>query len=132
MVNGWMPKWPGAFVSPALSLVIGVCLIVFESIRIQEDAGGLDPRHYPMVVAGVAGLIFVVNLWVLLAGLAVLASVAAARSGGLLAHGASHLQALAGGYQAAFAIGAAFALVAVLFGTVWLRRVEPATSSASA
>ena len=65
-------------------------------------------------------------------GLAVLASVAAARSGGLLANGASHLQALAGGYQAAFATGAAFALVAALFGSVWLRRVAPATSSASA
>jgi MFS family permease len=65
-------------------------------------------------------------------GLAVLASVAAARSGGLLAHGASHLQALAGGYQAAFALGAAFALFAAVFGSVWLRRVAPATSSASA
>ena len=65
-------------------------------------------------------------------GLAVLASVAAARSGGLLATGATHLQALAGGYQAAFATGAAFALVAAVFGSVWLRRVAPAAASVSA
>ena len=65
-------------------------------------------------------------------GLAVLASVAAARSGGLLADGAPHLEALAGGYQAAFATGAVFALVAAVCGSVWLRRVAPATSSVSA
>ena len=69
VVDGWMPKWRGAFFAPVLSLVIVVFLIVFEPIRIQEDAGGLDPRYYPIVVAGVAGLIFFVNLWMLLAGL---------------------------------------------------------------
>lgn len=65
-------------------------------------------------------------------GLAVLASAAAARSGGLLADGASQVQALAGGYQAAFGTGAGFALVAAVLGSVWLRRVAPATSSLSA
>lgn len=69
VVDGWMPKWRGAFFSPALSLVLVACLIVFEPIRIQEDVGGLDPQYYPMIVAGVAGLIFFVNLWMLLAGL---------------------------------------------------------------
>jgi hypothetical protein len=64
--------------------------------------------------------------------LAVLASAAAARSGGLLADGASQVQALAGGYQAAFGTGAGFALVAAVLGSVWLRRVAPATSSLSA
>lgn len=69
VVDGWMPKLRGAFFAPILSLVIVAGLIVFEPIKLQEDAGGLDPRYYPVIVAGVAGLIFFCNLWVLMAGL---------------------------------------------------------------
>ena len=69
VVEGWMPKWRGALFAPVLSLVIVVFLISFEPIRIQEDAGGLDPWYYPIIVAGVAGWIFFVNLWILRAGL---------------------------------------------------------------
>ncbi len=69
VIDGWMPKWLGSWCAPLASVVIGVGTIVFEPIGIQEDTGGLDARQYPGVVAGVAGLIFIVNLWVLRAGL---------------------------------------------------------------
>jgi EmrB/QacA subfamily drug resistance transporter len=54
-------------------------------------------------------------------GLAVLASLAAARSEGLLLAGQSQPAALAGGYQIAFAIGAACAAAAALLGAALLR-----------
>ena len=59
-------------------------------------------------------------------GLAVLASVAAARSGHLLASGADALAALNGGYQLAFGLGAVSAAAAGVLGGVLLRtRVQP-------
>jgi len=54
-------------------------------------------------------------------GLAVLASLAAARTDGLLALGADSLGALNAGYHIAFAIGAAFAAAAALLSAVLLR-----------
>jgi EmrB/QacA subfamily drug resistance transporter len=54
-------------------------------------------------------------------GLAVLASVAASRTTSLRAGGASTAAALTGGYHAAFAVGALFALTAAVFVTVRLR-----------
>lgn len=54
-------------------------------------------------------------------GLAVLASLAAARTGALAAAGADPVAALNGGYQAAFLVGAVFAAVAGLLGLVFLR-----------
>ena len=59
-------------------------------------------------------------------GLAVLASLAAARTDGLLASGAGSLVALNGGYHVAFAIGAIFAAAAALLGAVLLRAAAPA------
>jgi hypothetical protein len=53
-------------------------------------------------------------------GLAVLASLAAARSNGLLAAGSDMRSALTGGYHAAFAVGALFALAAALVSAVFL------------
>jgi hypothetical protein len=49
-------------------------------------------------------------------GLAVLASVSAAHTKTLLAAGNSNLQALTGGYQRAFLLGALFAAAASLIG----------------
>lgn len=69
VINGWMPKWRGAFVAPVVSLVIVACLILFEPIQIEEDGDDLKVRYYPIIVAGVAGLNFFVNLWVLMAGM---------------------------------------------------------------
>jgi EmrB/QacA subfamily drug resistance transporter len=54
-------------------------------------------------------------------GLAVLASVAAARTDTLAASGESELAALTGGYHAAFLIGALFAFSAAAIGAVFLR-----------
>lgn len=57
-------------------------------------------------------------------GLAVLASLAAARSDALLAAGADHAAALAGGYHAAFLVGAVFAALAGILGATLLGRVS--------
>ena len=60
-------------------------------------------------------------------GLAVLASIAAARTGSALAAGVSEIAALNDGYHAAFTIGAAFALGAAILGYKILR-IPPASS----
>jgi EmrB/QacA subfamily drug resistance transporter len=54
-------------------------------------------------------------------GLAILASLAASRTAGLLAGGAETPAALVGGYQAAFLAGACFAALAALLGATLLR-----------
>jgi EmrB/QacA subfamily drug resistance transporter len=59
-------------------------------------------------------------------GLAVLASLAAARTEGLAAGGATQLAALNGGYHVAFAIGALFAAIAAALALVLLRPRAPA------
>ncbi|GAB2546308.1 DHA2 family efflux MFS transporter permease subunit [Rhodanobacter koreensis] len=61
-------------------------------------------------------------------GLAVLASLAAARSDRLLVMGAGYPAALAGGYQSAFLVGALFAALAALLGAGLLR---PGTGAAT-
>jgi EmrB/QacA subfamily drug resistance transporter len=64
-------------------------------------------------------------------GLAVLASLAAARTGSLQAAGAPLAEALTGGYHLAFAVGAVFALAAAALGA-WLMRNAPAPARAPA
>lgn len=54
-------------------------------------------------------------------GLAILASLAASRTGGLLAAGADTPVALVGGYQVAFLAGACFAALAAVLGALLLR-----------
>jgi MFS family permease len=54
-------------------------------------------------------------------GLAVLASIAAARTDTLTASGNSHLSALTGGYHASFLVGAIFALSAAAIGVAFFR-----------
>jgi EmrB/QacA subfamily drug resistance transporter len=58
-------------------------------------------------------------------GLAVLASVAGARTRALEASGSDHLPALTGGYHVAFLVGAIFALGAATLGAGVLRAREP-------
>lgn len=60
-------------------------------------------------------------------GLAVLASVADARSDALLAAGATPAAALTGGYHVAFLIGALFAALAGLLGALLIRGGQPVT-----
>ena len=62
-------------------------------------------------------------------GLAILASIAAALTGGLLASGAQSIVALTGGYHAAFLTGAIFALSASLLGAFVLRINRPKAGS---
>lgn len=57
-------------------------------------------------------------------GLAILASLAAARTGGLLRFGAESLAALAGGYRLAFISGAVLAAAAALIGGAYLRAAD--------
>lgn len=57
-------------------------------------------------------------------GLAILASVAAARTTGLTASGVDHVVALNGGYHMAFLAGGMFVLVAIVIGAVFLRTKE--------
>ncbi len=64
-------------------------------------------------------------------GLAVLASLAAARTDGLLASGAGALVALNGGYHVAFAVGAVFAAAAALFSALLLRAGRQASTQES-
>jgi EmrB/QacA subfamily drug resistance transporter len=61
-------------------------------------------------------------------GLAVLASLAAARTENLLAAGAGTPAALTGGYHVAFVVGAIFAAAAALLGAVLLRAGRQASS----
>ncbi|HEX5461087.1 MAG TPA: DHA2 family efflux MFS transporter permease subunit [Steroidobacteraceae bacterium] len=64
-------------------------------------------------------------------GLAVLASVAALHGAALTAGGAGHLQALVGGYRAAFAVAACITAAAALLGGLGLRGVAlPARAAA--
>jgi EmrB/QacA subfamily drug resistance transporter len=64
-------------------------------------------------------------------GLAILASLAAHRTNSLAASSATIQQALNGGYQLAFAAGAAFAVIAALLGAFWLRKTEQPLSEAA-
>ena len=63
-------------------------------------------------------------------GLAVLASLAAARTGSLQASGSSALAALNGGYHLAFVAGACFAAAAALAGAIALRTAPAAREAA--
>ncbi len=62
-------------------------------------------------------------------GLAVLASLAAGRTGQLQASGKDQLAALNGGYDVAFFVGACFAALAAVIGAVFLRGRKVMTSS---
>jgi EmrB/QacA subfamily drug resistance transporter len=62
-------------------------------------------------------------------GLAILASLAAARTNSLLASGDSHLTALNGGYHVAFLVGALFAALAAVLGAALLRITITASPS---
>jgi MFS family permease len=65
-------------------------------------------------------------------GLAILASLAASRTGSLLAAGAPSRAALNGGYDAAFLAGAVFALLAAGLGAALLRTAPAAAQSPAA
>ncbi|MFF0741122.1 MFS transporter [Streptomyces sp. NPDC004111] len=63
-------------------------------------------------------------------GVAVLSTLAAARTDSLARHGATRAEALTGGYHLAFATGAGLLVLALLTAAVLLRRPTPATTPA--
>lgn len=65
-------------------------------------------------------------------GVAVLATLAAARTEGLLARGHAEAAALTGGYRLAFAVGAGLLLAALVLAAAVLRRQDPAAGSPAA
>jgi predicted MFS family arabinose efflux permease len=65
-------------------------------------------------------------------GVAVLSTLAASRTSHLLASGRPAAEALTGGYQVAFAVGAALAAAALMLAAILLRPSAPANASASA
>ena len=62
-------------------------------------------------------------------GLAVLASIAAARTDAALAHGIASAAALNTGYRAALVVGAVFAAAAALIGAAFIRSSRASTTT---
>jgi EmrB/QacA subfamily drug resistance transporter len=112
-----------AHVLPGMSLLGLGAGIAFNPMLLAAMSE-VDPRDSGLA-SGVVNTSFMMGGSL---GLAVLASLAAARTESLLAAGAAQAAALNGGYHLAFAAGAAFAVAAALTGLVLLR-VKPALPS---
>jgi EmrB/QacA subfamily drug resistance transporter len=85
------------------------------------------PQHESGLASGIVNTAFMMGGAL---GLAVLASVAASRTSTLQASGDGTLQALTGGYHAAFLVGTVFALVAAAVGATLIREGQPAPAHA--
>jgi uncharacterized membrane protein len=71
VVDGWAPKWEGAFIAPCLAVILVVFLILLGHWTLEdgEDSQGqIKVFFYPTVVAAVAGICFYANATVLLVG----------------------------------------------------------------
>lgn len=90
-------------------------------------AMGDVPQHESGLASGVVNTAFMMGGSI---GLAVLASLAAARTSGLLAIGTDQLLALNGGYHAAFLVGAIFAGIAAILAPTLLRESAPEVRAA--
>jgi hypothetical protein len=109
-------------VLPAM-LLLGVGAGIAFNPLLLAAMGDVDPQDSGLA-SGVVNTSFMMGGAL---GLAVLASVAAARTAGVQAQGGGELIALNSGYQLAFAIGAAFAAAVGLLGWCGLR--NPASAS---
>jgi len=117
----WFARAPvhGSFlidVLPAM-LLIGIGGGLAFNPVLMAAMSDVEPQHSGLA-SGVTNTAFMMGGAL---GLAVLASTAAARTQHLAATGHGVLTALTGGYDLAFAIGAAFAIVAAIIGGVLLR-----------
>jgi len=84
------------------------------------------PQHESGLASGVVNTAFMMGGAL---GLAILASLAAARTGALASAGAVLPEALNGGYRLAFLLGAVCAVAAALLGGLLLRNAHSATAS---
>ena len=117
----WLARAPvhGSFVSDVLPSMILIGIgggLAFNPV-LMAAMSDVEPENSGLA-SGVANTAFMMGGAL---GLAVLASVAAARTQHLVASGHGQLAALTGGYHAAFAIGAIFALAAAAVGATFLR-----------
>ena len=119
--NFWLHVLPGM-------LLLGLgCGMALNPVLLAA-MGDVDPKDVGLA-SGVANTAFMMGGAL---GLAVLASLAAARTESLTAGGATALSALNGGYHIAFGFGAAFAAAAALLAFVVLRPRTPAAAQAPA
>lgn len=103
-------------VLPSMLLLGAGAGIAFNPVLLAA-MGDVEP-HESGLASGVVNTSFMMGGAL---GLAVLVSMSTARTESLLADGAGEVAALNGGYQAAFAVGAACALVAAVVGGALLR-----------
>ncbi|MGZ3158317.1 MAG: DHA2 family efflux MFS transporter permease subunit [Burkholderiaceae bacterium] len=103
--NFWVHVFPGmALLGLGAGIALNPMLLAAMS-GVEPDQSGL--------ASGIVNTSFMMGGAL---GLAILASVAGARTGNLIATGVTSITALNGGYQLAFGIGAAFAAIAALLG----------------
>jgi EmrB/QacA subfamily drug resistance transporter len=117
----WFARAPvhGSFALDVLPsmILIGIGAGMAFNPVLMAATSDVDPRDAGLA-SGIANTAFMMGGAL---GLAVLASVATARTHALAGAGAGRLAALAGGYHAAFAAGAVLALAAAVVGAVLLR-----------
>lgn len=92
-------------------------------------AMGDVPQEESGLASGVVNTAFIMGGSL---GLAILASIAAARTTSLLQSGVAEIAAINGGYQSAFLVGALFALLAALLGAFLLRSRAAGEAAAAA
>jgi hypothetical protein len=85
------------------------------------------PQHESGLASGIVNTAFMMGGAL---GLAVLASVAASRTDSLRSSGDGALQALTGGYHAAFLVGTVFAVLAAATGALLIREGQPGAAHA--
>lgn len=128
----WFARAPldGGFVADVLPgmVLLGIGAGIAFNPMLLAAMSDVGP-HESGLASGVLNTAFMMGGSV---GLAILASFAAMRSQSLLELGASDAAALSGGYQLAFVIGAACAVVAAIIGATFMRtRGAPAAAAAS-
>jgi EmrB/QacA subfamily drug resistance transporter len=104
------------------SIVLGLGAGIAFNPLLLAAMGGVAPTESGLA-SGVVNTAFMMGGAL---GLAVLASLAAARTDALAASGDGRLEALTGGYQAAFLAGALFLVAAAVIGGTLLRAGVPA------
>jgi EmrB/QacA subfamily drug resistance transporter len=120
----------GSFVTDVLpgSVLLGIGAGMGFNPLLLAAMGDVEPTEAGLA-SGVVNTAFMMGGAL---GLAVLASLSASRSAHLLATGDDRLTALTSGYNAAFLVGALFAIAGAVVGGLLIRAVEPAPMHAEA